>query len=62
MSNLRVRRHGYDLVASGLGEIAFLDIYVVFVRLFFSLQEMLYICGILQVSISDVILLGQFKI
>ena len=30
--------------------------------LFFSLQEMFYICGILQESMSGVILMGEFKI
>ena len=29
---------------------------------FFSLQEMFYICGIIQESMSGVILMGEFKI
>ena len=41
---------------------AFLDIYVVFVGLFFPLQEMFYLCGILQESMSGVILMREFKI
>ena len=51
-----------DLVAIGLGEMAFLDIYVVYVCFFFSLQEMFYICSIIQESMSGVILMGEFKI
>ena len=51
-----------DLVAIGLGETAFLDIYVVLFACFFFLQEMCYICDTLQESMSGVILMGEFKI
>ena len=50
-----------DLVAIGLGDMTFLDIYVISI-VFFSKQEMFYICGILHESMFGVILISDFKI